>query len=132
MQVADQEPVRVVVIDDNVDILTMLRAAGAMTESVIIVGEAADGEEGVVLCAREHPDAVVLDVEMPVMDGIEALPKLRAATPAVKIAMFSSDDLRRPEAERAGADGYFLKLDTSPFDLLDELVTMVRAAHATA
>jgi len=110
----------------------MLRAAGEMSESVVIVGEAVDGKEGVVLCARAHPDAVVLDVEMPGMDGIEALPKLRADTPGVKIAMFSSDDLRRPEAERAGADGYFLKLDTSPFDLLDELVAMVRGAHATA
>jgi CheY-like chemotaxis protein len=120
--------VRIVVVDDSAELRKMMMMAAEVTDTVDLVGEAADGIEALELCAREHPDAVLLDVEMPRMDGIEALGQLRGADRRTKIAMFSADNRREPEARRAGADAFFLKLESNPVDLLEQLAAMVRSA----
>src|SRR5260370_24745959 len=100
--------------------------AAAVTDDVDLVGEASDGVEALEICAREHPDAVLLDIEMPRMDGIEALGQLRLADHRTKIVMFSADNRREPEARQLGADAFFLKLESNPVDLLERLAAMGR------
>ena len=90
-----------------------------------VVGEAADGREAIDLARRLGPDVVVMDVMMPVMNGIEATRQIAAAFPAVKVLALSlHDDGQFVEAMRAaGAAGYFLKED-APNALAEALRTV--------
>jgi DNA-binding NarL/FixJ family response regulator len=91
-----------------------------------IVGQAADGDEAVRQVLRLHPDVVVLDVRMPVKDGIEALIEIKEALPAARCLMLTSfDDPEQVlQAIRAGAAG-FLHKDAGP----DELLRAIRAVY---
>ena len=81
-------PVRVVIVDDTYDLRELLRLAltrGGME----VVGEAGDGLAGIEAVRLEKPDVVLLDLSMPVMDGLEALPSIRRLVPAAKIIVLS-------------------------------------------
>jgi DNA-binding NarL/FixJ family response regulator len=87
-----------------------------------VVGEAGNGAEAVALVAREHPDVVLMDVRMPVMDGLEATRRISgddslAGTRVIILTTFDLDEYVH-EALRAGASGFLLK-DTLPVDLLN-------------
>lgn len=101
-------------VDDMADIRELLRMALIEIE-VDVVGEAADGAVGVEVATRCVPDLVVLDVSMPVMDGLTALPLIRAALPTTKIVMFSASDRREwaDSARALGADDFVEKGDVS-------------------
>ena len=104
-----EQPVRAVVIDDTTDIRELLRLAlsrGGMD----VVGEAGDGRAGVELVRVERPDVVLLDLAMPVMDGVEALPLIRELVPDARIIVFSAfaGAVTRQVLE-CGADGYVVK-----------------------
>ena len=76
-----------------------------------VAGCAGDGREAVALAARLHPDAVVMDIEMPRLDGVEATRRLRATTPSLPIVAISGHDYeeRVLEIRHAGADDYVRK-----------------------
>lgn len=104
-------PVRVVLIEDTPDIRLLLRVALEANGQFQVVGDASDGQRGVEVVRRERPDLVVLDLAMPVMDGMEALAHIRRDLPAVRIVVLSAFD-SQPMAERAisaGADAYLQK-----------------------
>jgi DNA-binding NarL/FixJ family response regulator len=118
---------RVLVADDQelvrAGFRLILEAAG-----LIVVGEAADGAEAVALAAAEHPDVVLMDIRMPVMDGLEATRRLTAPGPgAPKVVILTTFDLDDYvyEALRAGASGFLLK-DAPRADL----IAAVRVAAA--
>ncbi|MBO0788876.1 MAG: response regulator transcription factor, partial [Actinobacteria bacterium] len=92
-----------------------------------VVGQAADGRQAVELAAELAPDVVLMDLSMPVTDGVEATRQLLTADPAAKIVVLTSfsDQPRVADALAAGAVGYLLK-DCEPRDLL----AAVRAAAA--
>ncbi|GAC1600557.1 MAG: hypothetical protein NVS3B21_27720 [Acidimicrobiales bacterium] len=115
---------RVVIVDDNDSIRRMLKTAADMVGGIEIVGEATNGQDAVEVSTALRPHAVVLDVEMPVMDGVSAIAPIRAATPATTVVMFSSDTSRRTEALAEGASGYFEKGIMSPLAVLREIVTL--------
>ena len=103
-------PVRVLIADDAPDIRLLLRMY--LTDSRLhVVGEATNGVEAVEMVKTERPDAIILDLAMPVMDGLEAIPLIKEAAPATKIVVLSGFDAERM-AERAmklGAEAYLQK-----------------------
>ncbi|CAN5188082.1 hypothetical protein BH09ACT12_BH09ACT12_01560 [soil metagenome] len=103
-------PPRVVVIDDTPDLRDLLKIA--LTRGGFeVVGEAGDGQQGINMVRLHHPDVVLLDLAMPVMDGIEALPQIRRLCPTGKIVVLSGFGAQHmsERAVSAGADGYVQK-----------------------
>lgn len=110
------ESIRILIVDDTPQVrqglLAVLRLAARKTSSRIeICGEAKDGCEAVRLAHGLHPDAVLMDLEMPVMDGFEATRRIKADLPAVRVVVLSIHDSpeERLRAAEAGADGFIAK-----------------------
>ncbi|MGH3503769.1 MAG: response regulator [Nocardioidaceae bacterium] len=118
--------VRVLLVDDHPVVRTGLRALLAATGAVDVVGEAATGEESLTLCESEHPDVVLMDLQLGAgMDGVSATRAILAAPDPPRVLILTtydtdSDILRAVEA---GAAGYLLK-DSAP----EQLVAAVQAA----
>jgi DNA-binding NarL/FixJ family response regulator len=121
--------IRVLLADDQ----ALVRGGFAMIlgarEDIEVVGEASDGEEAVALAARERPDVVLMDVRMPVMDGLEATRRIAASSSARVIVLTTYDvDDAVFAALRAGASGFMLK-DRPPEELLSA-VRVIAAGEA--
>ncbi len=101
----------VLVVDDAEDLRMLLRLRIERSEILNVVGEASDGRSGVEAASRLQPHLVLLDLAMPEMDGLEALPLIRAAVPGVKVVVLSGFDGTRmaKQALDAGADHYVEK-----------------------
>jgi DNA-binding NarL/FixJ family response regulator len=117
--------IRLLIADDHAVVRTGLRQLAATFDDVELVGAAANGEEAVALCAEREPDVVLMDLEMPVLDGIEATRRIVAENPGVAVVVLTSFSDRDQilEALDAGAIGYLLK-DAEP----EELEKALRAA----
>ena len=105
------EPLTAVVVDDTPDIRMLTRMALEMDSGIRVVGEAENGREGIEVAAQHQPDVVVLDMAMPVMDGLEALPHIKRACPRTRVLVVSGfdDTTMSSSADEAGADGYLQK-----------------------
>src|SRR6267154_4474640 len=104
-------PLRVLLADDHPVFRKGLRALLTSLPEATVVGEAADGEEAVRLAAEQQPDIVVMDLNMPGVNGVEATRRIIAARPGTGVlvlTMFDDDDSVFA-AMRAGARGYLLK-----------------------
>lgn len=114
-------PLRVVVADDQALVRVGFCGIIAATEGFIVVGEAGNGAEAVEAARRARPDVILMDVRMPVMDGIEATRRITASTD-VRALILTTFDLDEYvfAALRAGASGFLLK-DTLPADLLNAI-----------
>lgn len=102
----------VVLVDDSEDLLFLVRTALERSGYFRVVGEAADGKRGVEVVRAEQPDVVLLDIAMPVMDGLQALPLIREACPTATVVMLSGfgDASGMPQrAMSMGANGYIHK-----------------------
>jgi DNA-binding NarL/FixJ family response regulator len=110
--------IRVVIADDHAVVRTGLTQLVKTFDGVELVGTAADGEEAVALAAERNPHVVLMDLEMPLLDGIEATRRIKAAQPEVAIVILTSfsDRERILRALDAGAVGYLLK-DAEPEEL---------------
>jgi DNA-binding NarL/FixJ family response regulator len=113
--------IRVVVADDQVLVRSGFTMLLSGESDIDVVGEASNGAEAIALAASEHPDVMLMDVRMPVMDGLEATRRITrdeslASTRVVILTTFDLDEYVH-EALRAGASGFLLK-DTLPIDLL--------------
>lgn len=117
--------IRVLVVDDHAMVRAGLQQLLASTSDIEVVGLAANGAEAVELAGEVRPDVVLMDLQMPVMDGVAATAALRDGNPEVSVVIVTSfsDRDRIVGALDAGAVGYLLK-DASP----DELLAGVRAA----
>jgi DNA-binding NarL/FixJ family response regulator len=117
--------IRLLVADDHAVVRTGLEHLVATFADVELVGSAANGQEAVAACGDHRPDVVLMDLEMPVVDGIEATRRIVAAYPGVAVVVLTSfsdrDQILR--ALDAGAVGYLLK-DAEP----TELARAIRAA----
>jgi DNA-binding NarL/FixJ family response regulator len=126
-------PLRVVLVDDAAEIRELLRFVLGREPDFTVVAEAADGAEGVRAVTETVPDLVLLDVGMPVMDGLEALGLIRVECPTAVVVMFSAfgdpTDVAR-QAVTLGAQGYIRKGDTLA-GLTDQLRALVATARGT-
>jgi DNA-binding NarL/FixJ family response regulator len=120
-------PIRVLVADDSPAVRRGLRLLLGVPGDLEVVAAARDGAEAVELWNAVQPDVVLMDVSMPVLDGIGAVRRLRAEHPDARVLMLTaaSDREKLPDAIDAGARGYLLK-DVDPPQLFDA----VRAAAA--
>jgi len=99
------------VAEDDESFLDVIALLLEHDERFVVAGRARNGREAVVLAEEVAPDAVVLDIEMPVVDGVEAARRLRAAAPQLPIVAVSGHDYeeRVLEIRQAGADDYVRK-----------------------
>ncbi len=123
--------IRVLIADDHVVVRAGLVAILSLQEDMVLVGEAADGAEAVSLARRLRPDVILMDIVMPVKDGVEAIREIKAIDPAARVLVLTSfaDDERVFPAIKAGALGYLLK-DASRQQLL-RAIREVAAGHAS-
>jgi two-component system NarL family response regulator len=124
---AERAVLRVVVADDHDLYRRGMQVVIGLEDDIMIVGEARNGAEVVDLAIELAPDVVLMDVRMPVLDGIAACRQITAAVPATKILMLtmSDDEGDLFEALRAGASGYLLKDQPA-----EEVASALRAVHA--
>jgi len=117
--------ISILVVDDHQLVRAGLVALLATAADLEVVGEAADGEEALILARARRPDVVLMDLSMPVLDGVAATRRLLAEQPGARVVVLTSftEKERVAQALAAGAIGYLLK-DSDPHDL----VAAVRAA----
>ena len=121
---SDSQPERVLVVDDHPLFRKGVADLLAVAEELLLVGEAASGEEGLVLAQELGPDLVLLDINMKGMSGVETVQAMRDAGLDCRIIMLTVSDAEKDvvAALRAGADGYLLK-DMEPEETLAALRT---------
>ena len=120
-------PVRVLVVDDQTLFREALTALLEVRDEVEVVGGAADGQQALALVAERRPDVVLMDLRMPVLDGVATTLRLHAEHPDVRVLVlttFDGDEEVFP-ALRAGAVGYLLK-DASAPRLLEAVLAAAR------
>jgi DNA-binding NarL/FixJ family response regulator len=121
--------IRVLLVDDQQLVRTGFRMILEGESDIEVVGEAADGRAGVAEARRSHPHVVVMDIRMPVMDGIEATRQLvrDGASPDSRVLVLTTFDADENvvEALRAGASGFLLK-DVTPVDFVAAIRTVAR------
>jgi len=105
------EKIRVVIADDHPIVRTGLRLMLGMDERIELVGEAADGSDALHLIGSLQPDVVLMDLRMPVMDGLEAIERIRVEWPQIAVIVLttSDDDDLILRSFQAGVRGYLLK-----------------------
>ena len=121
------QPIRVLLVDDHSLFRSGIRSLLQRHADFVVVGEAADGVEGIKRCQQLKPDVVLLDLHMPGMSGVETLHLMQQDCPGMTVLMLTvseeSEDLAL--AMRAGAQGYLIKnIET------DYLLRAIRRAHA--
>lgn len=105
--------IKVIIVDDHPLVRFAVRSSLEAEEDLEVLGEGRTGQEAVDLTRTHHPDAVVLDYEMPVMDGMSAARIISRELPAVRILMLTAeeDPVVVEEATRAGVHGLVQKAD---------------------
>ena len=122
------KPLRVIIADDHRLFAEALEAILAADERIEVVGQAGDGSKAVELARTLDPDLVLMDVSMPVLDGIEATREIRAAGGDAVILMLTGSNSRSDvdSAREAGASGYVTK-DRIASELVEAIVDVAQA-----
>ena len=122
----EEHLIRVVLVDDHYPIHKTVQTILRSTTDIRLVGQGANGREGIVLCEQYQPDVVLMDVVMPIMDGIEATRELRERIPDIKILVLSSfqDHESVYTMLRNGAVGYITKSS-----LAEDLAETIRTIY---
>jgi DNA-binding NarL/FixJ family response regulator len=125
--VSADHPVRLLLVDDQALFREALTTLLGVRDEVLVVGEAGDGEEALRRAAELAPDVVLMDLRMPVLDGVAATRRLQLEHPEVRVIALTTfdDDEDVFAALRAGAVGYLLK-DVSSARLVEAVVTAAR------
>ena len=104
-------PIRIALVDDAEEMRLLVGMSLTLSGEFTVVGEAANGREAVELAQAQRPDLMLLDLSMPEMDGLEALPLVLTASPGTCVVVFSAFDEAQlgSEARARGATGYIEK-----------------------
>ena len=117
-----KDVMRLLIADDHAIVRSSLRVVISTYEDIAVIGEAANGQEAVALCAQMHPDLVLMDLIMPIMDGVTATRLIRQSCPDTRVLVLTSGtepDLIA-DALQAGAQGCLQKCISS--EVLTRLV----------
>jgi len=119
-------PIRVLIVDDQSLVRMGFRMVLDAEPDIEVIGEAANGDNAVSLAEQLQPDVVLMDVRMPVVNGIEATSQIIAANPHCRVIILTTFDLDEYAfgGLRAGASGFLLK-DARPAELLDAIRAVV-------
>lgn len=119
---------RVLLVDDMVPLRQLIRLTLERSGHFEVVGEAGDGREGIDAATALQPDIVLLDVSMPVMDGLEALPRIVASAPDATVVMLSGFSEKRLGGEAAaGGAAAYLEKGLPPDALVQRLLEVLGA-----
>ncbi len=120
-------PIRILITDDHPIVRDGLRAMLSTQADFVVAGEAADGREALAQAAALRPDVILLDLDMPGLNGVETVPRLRDADPEARVIVFTAYDTDEliMAAVRAGVQGYLLK--GAP---REEIFQAIRVVHA--
>jgi DNA-binding NarL/FixJ family response regulator len=99
---------RILIVDDVPQVRRELRTLLSLLDDIDIVGEAADGQSAIELATILRPDVILMDVEMPIVDGISATRSIKRANPTCRVIILSihNDAAARAQARSAGADDF--------------------------
>ena len=123
----DPKPIRILIVDDHPLLRQGVAAVLEDEPDVEVVAEAGNGREAVAAFATHHPDVTLMDLQMPEMNGIDAIAEIRSRFPAARIVVLTTykGDVSALRALRAGAVGYLLK-----GQVRTELMETIRTVHA--
>ncbi len=103
------QPIRVLIADDSVRTREGLRALFAAKTEIMVVGEAVDGQDAVRLIAECRPDIVLMDVHMPMLDGVQATRLIKQQWPTLTVIVLTMYMTEQGAALAAGADAFLVK-----------------------
>ncbi len=123
---SDNESIRILTVDDHPVLREGIAAVLASESDILLVGEASNGREAIEKFRAHRPDVTLMDLQMPVMDGIDAICAIRKDFPDARIIVLTtySGDVQAVRAFKAGAYGYLLKNM-----LRKELIETIRCVH---
>jgi DNA-binding NarL/FixJ family response regulator len=121
-----QNPIAVLVADDHTIVRRGLVSLLSIAEGIKVVGEAADGRAAVEQCLQLDPDVVLMDINMPLLNGLEATRRIKKEAPQVRVLVLSAHDNEEyiVQVIRSGANGYLLKNSSA-----DDLFAAIRSVH---
>jgi DNA-binding NarL/FixJ family response regulator len=114
------------VVDDHPTLRYGIAAILELQDDMILVGEAENGRDAITACANLRPDIVLMDLQMPVMGGLEAIGEIRKATRSARIIILTTyaGDVQAARAMKAGASAYLLKSAVRK-----EMIDIIRSVH---
>jgi len=123
----DKKTIRLLIADDHTIVRQALTSLLSLDSTMDVVGEAADGRSAVELSGKLEPDVILMDINMPLLNGLEATRQIRKTSPAAKILILSAHDNEEYilHVMQAGANGYLLKNGSA-----EDLYAGIRAVHA--
>ncbi len=128
---SNQEPATILLIDDHPMLRTGVKQLISMAPDITVVGEASNGEQGIELAESLDPDLILLDLNMPGMNGLETLDKLREKSLSGRIVVFSVSNHEEDvvTALKRGADGIFRHAAAVILDGQFDLIIVLRHRH---
>ncbi len=120
------DKIRVLLVDDHAILRAGLRALLKAKADIEVVDEASDGQEAVAKAERLSPDVALMDISMPVMDGLEATRRIQQSCPEVKVLVLTVHDNEEYlfQVLEAGGSGYLVKKSAAT-----ELISAIRTVH---
>jgi DNA-binding NarL/FixJ family response regulator len=124
-----QRPIRVLVVDDQPAARQGLSALLELVPDIEVVGQAANGQEALQLVAEKQPDVVLMDIQMPLLDGLETTRQIKHQGLQVRVIVLTVLATHRVEALAAGADAFLLK--GGAMETLQATILGATASHAS-